>query len=303
MADLIKFVEQELAAKRTMSREQADLVIATAKRKSEPPIATASSSQPPAAHPQVAEASPPSQEGAALPEMAATTQQESEADADGLPPPERSSDPPAATLQVSESARERAAFAAAAESAEPDPMAIEDRRSRGTLIGWAAAVALLFAVGFWLERASETDDPGPGRLRVVGDPHSPAPATGQKSRAEPMTAKPNAPASAVSTGTNDDPALARADVLVAPEDSGFAVHAGIIDPNVNVTPKQGLLVVEGGPGSAGASLAVDEQRVGLLPAKIALSEGVHELAISLGDRTSYRYLSVRAGKSWVLKTP
>ena len=102
---------------------------------------------------------------------------------------------------------------------------------------------------------------------------------------------------------SDDSALARTDVLVAPEDSGFAVHAGIIDSSVAVTKKQGLLVVEGGPASAGASLAVDEQRVGPLPAKVALAEGVHELAISLGDRTSYRYLSVRAGKSWVLKTP
>ena len=52
-----------------------------------------------------------------------------------------------------------------------------------------------------------------------------------------------------------------------------------------------------------AQLTVDAQRIGVLPAKVALAEGVHELVISRGDRLSYRYVSVRAGKSWVLREP
>jgi hypothetical protein len=48
---------------------------------------------------------------------------------------------------------------------------------------------------------------------------------------------------------------------------------------------------------------VDQQKVGALPAKVPLSEGIHELALQRGDAVSYRFLSVRPGKTWVLREP
>ena len=39
------------------------------------------------------------------------------------------------------------------------------------------------------------------------------------------------------------------------------------------------------------------------PRKVPLSEGIHELAIRRGDAVSYRFVSVRPGKTWVLREP
>ncbi len=274
-----------------MSREQADRVMALAKRKSEPPLTPSE---------------PPAPEGAAMsyavePVEPAEPPAAAESEASEVVPA-LTSQPSAAPTQVSESARERAAFAAASQSMEPDAMAaIEDRRSRGTIAAWALAMAVLIAVGFWAERASESSGPGPGpgRLRVVGDPHAASKTTSPS--VKDLASEQASGAPTRGPGPSDPQALPRADLLVAPEDSGFVVHAGILDSAVAVTPQQGLLVVEAAPGAPNAVLTIDERRIGELPAKVALDEGVHELAISRGDRTSYRYLSVRPGKSWVLK--
>jgi hypothetical protein len=59
-------------------------------------------------------------------------------------------------------------------------------------------------------------------------------------------------------------------------------------------------VVESGPGLDKAELLVDGNKAGALPAKVALAEGVHELAIVSGDAVSYRFASVHRGKTWVL---
>ena len=72
---------------------------------------------------------------------------------------------------------------------------------------------------------------------------------------------------------------------------------------MKVAPEQALLVVEASPRTANAELSVDGTKVGALRAKVALAEGVHELAIVSGDAVSYRFASVHPGKTWVLRTP
>jgi len=240
------------------------------------------------------------------------------AEADDLPPalddgsdadvPARPSDPPP---QVSESARESArerAAQVAAEANEFDAMASDDRRSRGTLAGWALALLGLVAIAFYAERAYELTETRSRGLVPIGDRRPGLSTSDSSNRADAVEAAPAQPGKAPdeATPTPIGPnALPRAGTLVAPEDSGFTVHQGILDPSIPVSKGQGLLVVDAPLGmSAGqAQLTVDNQRVGNLPAKVALAEGVHELVISRGDRQSYRYVSVHAGKSWVLREP
>jgi hypothetical protein len=62
-------------------------------------------------------------------------------------------------------------------------------------------------------------------------------------------------------------------------------------------------VVEAAAQGALALLSVDGKSVGPLPAKTALSEGMHELAISRGDSVTYRFLAPRRGGTWVLREP
>lgn len=281
-----------------LSREQADRVIAEAARRSEPP--PAAESEPPLALTEVAQAAPdhkPAPE--AEPEMVSGQE--------AAEPEGRTSAPPPAPVQdrVSESARERAAIAAAQAAAEPDPNAIEDRRSRSTLAGWVVALVVLVGIGFAIERYSESDPPRAGTLRAVGDPKNvpaPAPAAAPTAPEPAAIEAPTAPTESAKPELAEG-VLARANVVVAPEDSGFEIHDRIIDPSVKVAPNQALLVLEAPAGATQTVLSIDDQRVGELPAKVALAEGVHELAISRGDRVSYRYVSVHPGKSWVLREP
>ncbi len=213
--------------------------------------------------------------------------------------------PPRINGSARESARERAAQVSA-EANELDAQASDDRRSRGTLAGWALALVGLVAVGFYAERASEREVTS-GRFVAVGD-RKPGPTADSEKPANPSQTAPGQAATiaeAVAPTLVALPALPRSGALVAPEDSGFTVHQGIVDLAVPVGKDQGLLVVDALAGMpvGQASLTVDNQRVGSLPAKVALAEGVHELVIAQGDRLSYRYVSVRAGKSWVLHEP
>lgn len=180
----------------------------------------------------------------------------------------------------------------------------ENRRSRSTLLAWVAALVALFAIAFFAERVLEPEASS-DRLDAIGDPSGVEPA-----KAAAAVPSENAVAQAQDEGTGAksneaNPARAKAQTaaLVLPEDSGFQIYDAILEPTLVNSPEQGLLVVEASPELSGAALLVDQKPVGKLPAKVALSEGIHELAIEHGDATRYRFVSVRPGKTWVLRKP
>jgi hypothetical protein len=189
----------------------------------------------------------------------------------------------------------------AARSTEPaidsDPAAVEARRSRSTLAAWAVALLALFAAAFFAERLLEPQ--GSTRVEAIGGGATKTPAA---PAAAPATeASSGAPAAVAPEPSG--PAAPANSVLVVPEDSGFQIFNGILEPGLVSAPNQGLLVVEATARLAGAELSVDQQRVGTVPTKLPLSEGIHELAIRRGDAVSYRFVSVRPGKTWVLREP
>jgi CheY-like chemotaxis protein len=186
-----------------------------------------------------------------------------------------------------------------ADPPDPDVRGAEEKRSRSTLWAWVAALLILFALAFVAERGLEPARPG--SIQAIGAHGSrsdkqedqptvtvsPAPAP-----TEPKAAAPADPPERASP-------LPRANVSVAPEDSGFEVFEGITDPMVVTTSTQGLLIVEGSAGAA-STLSIDGGSALNLPARIPLEQGLHELSIAHGDRTSYRYVSIRPGKTWRL---
>ncbi|MFT3922744.1 MAG: response regulator [Myxococcales bacterium] len=177
---------------------------------------------------------------------------------------------------------------------EADLAAAEARRSRSTLAAWAVALLALFAAAFFAERLLEPQEST--RVEVIGGGPSSATGTGVPAQA------PGAPSSSATPPKPTSSAAASASAaLVVPQDSGFQIYNGILEPGLVTSPTQGLVVVEGGAQLAGAELSVDQHVVGTVPAKVPLSEGIHELAIRRGDAVSYRFVSVRPGKTWVLR--
>ncbi|HEX5659843.1 MAG TPA: hypothetical protein VFX59_21760, partial [Polyangiales bacterium] len=153
--------------------------------------------------------------------------------------------------------------------------AAEARRSRSTLAAWTVALLGLAAVALFAGREAE----GPGAMpeAIGGAPAAPS--------------KAGPPGPRLQGGS-----------LISAEDNGFAVYDGILDPNV-ATPEQALLVVEATPSLADAIVVVNDRELGAPPQKLALPEGVHELAIKRGDAISYRFVSVHPGRTWVLRNP
>ena len=62
-------------------------------------------------------------------------------------------------------------------------------------------------------------------------------------------------------------------------------------------------MVEAAPLLKDAKVAVDQKELGEPPIKVALSAGTHEVAVTRGDMQIYRFVSVRSGKTMVLREP
>ena len=197
---------------------------------------------------------------------------------------EQQPDPPAGPAPVRSDVRELERAAA------------EARTSRGTLWAWVAAFVLLVGVAFLADR---TREPEAGRARVEAIGAAPSPVAQPVEPATPPQAPAVVPAPAAAEPAAESP---RAGLAMA-EEGGFKIFDRILDDSAKVGPEQALVVVEAGPADDGAQLTIDGKVVGPLPAKAALSEGIHELAITRGDTVTYRFLSPRGGQSWVLREP
>jgi CheY-like chemotaxis protein len=187
---------------------------------------------------------------------------------------------------------------------ELDRAAADARSSRGTLWAWTAAFVALVAIGFLADRARNAPK-SQNKLEAIGAapatelhrPNPPAP------RAAPEPAAPPAPAQGAESALAGAQARSARPAAVSAEEGGFQIYDHVLDEGVKVGPEQALLLVQGAAQGDGATLAIDGKPVGTLPAKAALSEGMHELAISRGDSVSYRFLAPRRGATWVLREP
>lgn len=178
--------------------------------------------------------------------------------------------------------------------------AAEASSSRGTLWAWTAAFVALVAVGFLADRARTTSTAP--RLEAIGEkPALTATPTSTPLVAEEATVNVAAP----SAERGDVPPKPRAvpDTLVTAEEGGFTIYEQLIDDSVVVAPGQALLWVKARSSEDDAQLAIDGKAVGPLPAKVPVSEGIHELAITRGDSVSYRFFAPRRGATWVLGEP
>jgi CheY-like chemotaxis protein len=164
--------------------------------------------------------------------------------------------------------------ASLSDASELATAAAEARRSRSTLAAWTVALLALAAVALFAGREGESLGAMP---EAIGG--APAPS------------RPGPPGPRTQGGS-----------LISAEDNGFAVYDGILDPSV-AAPEQALLVVEATPALADALVIVNDRELGAPPQKLALPEGVHELAIKRGDAISYRFVSVHPGRTWVLRSP
>lgn len=79
---------------------------------------------------------------------------------------------------------------------------------------------------------------------------------------------------------------------------------GITEADVSVRPGEGLLVVESSDDpSATVTVRLGDRVIGPPPARVALSEGRHELAFQRGAETTFRYVYVRAGATRIVPIP
>lgn len=213
------------------------------------------------------------------------------------PPPEPEAELPAAAVDtvpiVTPSTRPRS------DARELDRAAADARTSRGTLWAWTAAFVAFVAIGFLADRARNA--PKAPKLEALGGaPQEPAPTA--RVVVPPATAAeaPPAPASApLPTVAPRAPQRA----AVSAEEGGFQIFERVLDEGVRVAPDQALLLVQTAAEGDGATLSVDGKTIGPLPAKMALSEGMHELAISRGDSVKYRFMAPRRGATWLLREP
>jgi CheY-like chemotaxis protein len=219
---------------------------------------------------------------------------------EGEPTEERNTEPDTENALVVADARSSAQTREVRDSisSEPDFIASDERRSKSTMAGWALALLVLIAIGFALGRR-EPEQASPS-VEAIGkrSPSEQAPTPPSAAESPAPFGEPEAkPSQAIPPGARP---LAQGDAVVVPRDAGFEIFDGILDKSAQVKPEQALLVVESGPGLEKAELLVDGNKAGTLPAKVALAEGVHELAIVSGDAVSYRFASVHRGKTWVL---
>jgi CheY-like chemotaxis protein len=207
--------------------------------------------------------------------------------------------------EAAQVAEERAAQSEPAprttDTRELDRAAAEARSSRGTLWAWTAGFVALVAIGFLADRARESQKEP--KLEAIG--------VAPEQVAE---AKPPAAQAAIATSTAPAPAPlpapaesgalpARSVGLVSAEEGGFQIFDHILDEGVKVGPDEALLVVPSAGRGAPSTLSIDGKTLGTLPAKTALSEGMHELAIARGDSVTYRFVATRRGRTWLLREP
>ncbi|MET0344613.1 MAG: response regulator [Polyangiales bacterium] len=181
------------------------------------------------------------------------------------------------------------------ESTELAAAAAEARRSRSTFAGWVLAFCALCALGFFAMRESDSG----GGFEALSGADAPS-------------------HTATDPGTHEAPALDAAapgdaplvlaprhkeGSLISAEDNGFAVYDGITDDSVKVPVDHALLVIEASPALSDSVVFVNDREIGAPPKKLALPEGVHELAIKRGDAISYRFVAVHPGRTWVLRNP
>lgn len=176
-----------------------------------------------------------------------------------------------------EGARAGAREASVSEASELAAAAAEARRSRSTLAAWTVALFALVAVGIFMAREPE----GGAMPEALGGGLPLAPA--QAGRPEAL------------------PPRLQGGSLISAEDNGFAVYDGILDPAFAVAPGHALLVIEATPELAGTTIFLNDRELGAPPQRLALPEGVHELAIKRGDAISYRFFTVHPGRTWVLR--
>lgn len=191
------------------------------------------------------------------------------------------------------------------EARELDRAVAEARSSRGTMWAWTAGFVALVAIAFLADRAREAQKAP--RLEAIGV------APEQLAQAKPATpAGPPAAASqavvAAAPAALERPSEPAAPPalkpgLVSAEEGGFQIFDHILDEGVAVAPSEALLVVQGNARGAASTLSIDGKAVGSLPAKTALSEGMHELAIARGDSVTYRFVATRRGRTWLLREP
>ena len=185
----------------------------------------------------------------------------------------------AAQLAAATVERLRAREAGTSDAGELAAAAAEARRSRSTLAAWTVALLALGAVAFFVAREQSGTT-------------LPVEALGAR-RPSAVRDVPAAPQGAPVRGPT----------LLSVDANGFAVYDGILDRTLPVASHQALLIVEATPLLSGATVWLNDRELGVPPQKIALPEGVHELAIKRGDAMSYRFVTVHPGRTWVLRNP
>lgn len=187
------------------------------------------------------------------------------------------------------------------ETPEPDPTAAEERRSRTTIVAWAIALSGLCAAAFFAERAL-----GPeirhDQVELIGahEATGAEPEPGLHDETSASVGVAPLEGASIADGKLPSPAAPPTDL---PADPAFKEYNGILEPGLVNDPSHGLLLVEAQAAHPAAVLSVSGKELGRLPAKVALPPGVHEIALRVGDAVSYRYVSVRSGKTWVLRGP
>jgi hypothetical protein len=200
-------------------------------------------------------------------------------------------------------AEDRAAQASSGRSTdtrELERAAAEARSSRGTLWAWTAGFVALVAIGFLADRAREAQKEP--KLEAIGvAPEQMAEAKPLAAQPAPIATRPTVEPLPVPVEPGTLPG--RSVGLVSAEEGGFQIFDHILDEGVRVAPDEALLVVPSTGRGVPSTLSIDGKVLGTLPAKTALSEGMHELAIARGDSVTYRFVATRRGRTWLLREP
>jgi CheY-like chemotaxis protein len=184
---------------------------------------------------------------------------------------------------------------------ELDRAAADARTSRGTLWAWTAAFVALVAIGFLADRAR--NQPAAPKLEAIGAAPAQPLAAQRVVAPQPAEQKPAPSSSPSFPASSSAEPRAPQRAAVSAEEGGFQIFDRVLEEGIKVAPDQALLVVQSEANGDTATLTVDGKSVGSLPAKMALSEGMHELAISRGDSVKYRFLAPRRGATWLLREP
>jgi hypothetical protein len=162
----------------------------------------------------------------------------------------------------------------------------EDPRPRGATWTLLATLAALVFAGFVLWRGLRSESPPP-------------PARPPVASAEPGLASRVAPAVQTEQAEQAEPA----ETETGPRaELGFGRVLPFIDRSRDIEVKQGegLLVVEYEAGGTPPEVQVAGRDPGPAPTQVALAPGRHELVLKRGERSSFRYLVIRAGETRIV---